>query len=153
MTDGFDLLQAKLTALTGDALARAERKALRAVGKLVKDAIVERAPEQVGDTPGGDLAPGALKADIRAVVHIASDVKAATDVSRVTIGPGKDTAHIARFVEDGHANARYGGTNRHTSPNTPAHPFVRPAADATREAAVDLYASVMTEEVQKAMNT
>jgi HK97 gp10 family phage protein len=149
MDNDFASLLAKMDAVKGAALKKAQRKALRAVGDIVKTAIVERAPERVSDTPSGTaLAPGALKADIRVRVHIATDEKTATDTSRVTIGPGKATAHVARWVENGHANPKADKGRK----NTPAHPFIRPAADAVQQKTIDEYESIMTTEIQKVMN-
>ena len=145
-------LQARLHSLASDARIAAERKALRAVGTLVQTAIVERAPQQ-SSTPHGELAPGELKADIKARVHIATDENAATDVSRVTIGPTSKTAYVANFVENGHANRpRNKPSSRARKENTPAHPFIRPAQDATQQKAIDLYAEIMAAEIQKVMN-
>lgn len=149
MDKDFADLIAKLDAVNGEALKQAQRKALKRVGEIVKTAIVERAPERTEATPGSNaLPPGALKADIRATVHISRDEKAATDTSRVTIGPGKKTAHVARWVENGHANPRA----RKGKKNTPAHPFVRPAADASERQALEEYEAIMTAEITKVMN-
>jgi HK97 gp10 family phage protein len=149
MDNEFANLIAKMDGVKGEQLKKAQRKALRAVGDIVKTAIVEHAPERVSDTPSGTaLAPGALKADIRARVHIAADEKMATDTSRVTIGPGKATAHVARWVENGHANSKAVKGAK----NTPAHPFIRPAADAVKQTTIDEYEAIMTAEIQKVMN-
>ncbi len=99
MEADFAALIARFDRANGDGLKQAQRKALSAVGQIVKTAIVAAAPVRVDDTPSGTaLQPGALKADIKARVHIATDAKAATDSSRVTIGPGKATAHVANWV-------------------------------------------------------
>jgi HK97 gp10 family phage protein len=149
MESDFLRLIAKFDAIKGDELKKAQRKALKAVGKIVQDAIVARAPVRVDDTPSGNaLAPGALKADIQVHVHIASDAKAATDISSVTIEPGKATAHVALWVERGHANpkAKKGLTT------TPAYPFIRPAQDSVEQAAVTEYETIVTAEIERVMN-
>lgn len=147
MQDGYAELAAKLQSIAGEGRVAAERKALKAVGQLVQAAIVARAPVQ-STTGHGDLAPGELKADIKARVHIANDEKAATDFSRVTVGPTKKTAYVANFVENGHANPKA----QKGLKNTPAHPFIRPAADSTKQEATELYTEILTEEIQKVMN-
>ncbi len=52
MTDDFATLRAQLDALKHDALNKAERKALRQVGDLITEAIVEVCPAQAGTTEG-----------------------------------------------------------------------------------------------------
>ena len=146
----FEELKAQLDGLTGEVRVKAERKALRAVGDLFKDAIVELAPVQ-SETPHGDLAPGELKADINARVHVASDQGVTTgDTSKVTIGPSPKTAYVANWVENGHAGRR-SATREGPARNVPAHPFVRPAFDANEAKAIDLYADTMTTEISAAM--
>ena len=163
MDDGFAELLSKLESLKGDGKAKAERKALRAVGALVQAAIVEAAPVRVQTPSGTALAPGALKADIRVRVHIAADANAASDISRVTIGPGKDTAHVAQWVETGHESVHGGysrddgnggrrGPGKVDGKRVDAHPFIRPAADAVEQKAIDTYTTVMTDEIKKAMH-
>ena len=141
-------LKAKLDAANGQALRDAERKALTAMGKLVQGAISEKAPERT-KYDGGDLKPGELKAGFKVSVHIASDSATinSSDNSRVTIAPKADIAHVARFVEDGHANPPGSKTE-----NTPGHPYVRPAFEETQEQAVEIYVSTLTEALQKALD-
>lgn len=144
--DDFAALRAQLDELKHDALDKAERKALRAVGDLITAAIVEVCPIHAG-VPEGLLEPGQLVASFRPVVHIAADEGLASgDTSRVTIQPNtKLTRDVAKWVEDGHAGPH--GSDKRTKP----HPFIRPAADAKEQKAVDLYSSVMTEELTKAL--
>lgn len=146
MTDEFAELRAQLDALKHDALNKAERKALTQVGQLINAAIVTDCPVQAGEAEGL-LEPGQLKASFHPTVHIASDAKIATgDTSRVTVQPDtKVCRDVANWVENGHA-APHGGDKR-----TKPHPFIRPAVDANEQKAIDLYASVMTEEITKAL--
>ncbi len=146
----FEELKAQLDGLAGDVRIQAERKALRAVGDLFKDAIITLAPVQ-SETPHGDLAPGELKADIKARVHVASDQATTTgDTSRVTIGPSPKTAYVANWVENGHAGRR-SATREGPARNVPAYAFVRPAFDANEAKAIDLYTETMTAEIAAAM--
>lgn len=146
MPDEFATLRAQLDELKHDALDKAERKALRQVGDLITAAIVEVCPTQAG-VAEGLLEAGQLKASFAPVVHIAKDESIASgDTSKVTIQPNtKVTRDVAKWVEDGHQGPH--GSDKRTIP----HPFIRPAADATEQKAVDLYASVMTEEMSKAL--
>lgn len=147
----LDELKAKIDNVSHQALRDAERKALRAVGKLMLDAVMENAPTK--HVRGGDLAPGELKAGFRSRVHIATDAEETSDqTSSVTIAPLKKIEYVARFVENGHINAPHKKGGKQPEPaNTPAHPFVRPAFDANEQKAIDIYTETMTEEVKKAM--
>ena len=149
MESDFATLIAKFDRINGEGLKTAQRKALKAVGKIVQEAIVAKAPVRTDGTPAGTaLKPGELKADIKARVHISTDVKAATDTSCVIIGPGKKTAHVARWVENGHINTKAVKGAK----NTPSHPFIRPAYDATKQTVLDEYEAIMTAEIAKEMN-
>lgn len=149
--DDFQALKAKLDGLNGEVRIKAERKSLRAVGDLFQAAIIEGAPEQ-SETAHGDLAPGALKADIKSRVHVATDEGVTTgDISRVTIGPGRSTEYVANWVENGHAGRR-SKTREGPARNVPAHPFVRPAFDTNETKAIDLYTETMVAEIEKAMS-
>ena len=144
-SNDFQAVIDQLSALKGDALIEAERKALRAVGSLIQGALIEKAPIQ-SSKPHGSLEPGALRADIKARVHVATDQSTTTgDVSRVTVGPGPKTAHVALWVENGHANARA----TKGAATTPAHPFTRPVRDAIEDKAVALYKDTMLAELAK----
>jgi HK97 gp10 family phage protein len=151
MEADFATIIAKLDAANGEGLKRAQRKALKAVGQIVQEAIVAAAPVRVDDTPSGTaLKPGALKDDIKARVHIATDEKVATDNSRVTIGPGKATAYVANWIENGHANPK--AKSAKAKKNTPAYPFVRKAADSVQQKAQAEYEAVMKAEIAKVMD-
>lgn len=141
-------LIAKLDALNGKKLKNIQAKALRQVGVIVKDAIIARTPVRV-DAPSGNALPvGALKADIKALVHIAKDENAG-DPSTVTIGPSKKTAYVARWIEYGHEIPRAHKPNARK--NVPPRPFIRPAFDSVKSQAIETYETIMREEIAKAM--
>ena len=151
MADGFEALLRRMNSLTHDQLQKANREALKQAGLVIKEAIVDRAPVLRDDERGGtSLEPGALKGDIKVGVHVAQE---ATDTNRVRVGPGRRTRHVAEWVENGHANAKgRGAKQRKLGTNTPAHPFVRPAADAVESLARAVYGNVMSEEIAKVMD-
>lgn len=136
-------------------LHAASNTSLRAVGKLVKGAIVARAPIEEGK-PRGSWKPGSLKAGFRVKVNLASDESAVVDGAkdRVYIGPKKGIRGLASMIENGHENRRgkKGSKAQTKHGRAPAYPFVRPAWDATRDEAVTLYQQTMAEEVKKAFN-
>jgi hypothetical protein len=145
--DDLEALKARLDAVNNVALRRAERKALTAVGDKYLLAIGVRAPVKAKDEKGGDLAPGALREGFRAHVHVPTDARP-SEVPRVIVAPTPEVYYVARFVEDGHALVKKGREIGHV----PAYPFVRPAADAAEEEAMEIYTSTMTEAIQEAMN-
>lgn len=142
---GLTELKAKLASLSdkeGDACIRT---ALKAGAAIEQAAIEERAP--VKDTTGGQLPPGALKADIGVSVR-----KAKSGNLYALVGPGKFTAHIARFVEYGHRIVRGGRLRKggkHVG-DVPAHPFIRTAYEATRDEVATTIATTLATEIEKA---
>jgi HK97 gp10 family phage protein len=145
--DAFLTLQAKLDSLKRDAVVSAERKALRQVGTVIRDAIVEVCPVQAGE-PEGLLKANELKESFRSYVRIASDAGiTAGKEDIVTVQPSTQVCRdVALWVERGHA----GPTS--DSKRTKPHPFIRPTQDSIEQKAIDTYASVMNEEIQKVLN-
>jgi HK97 gp10 family phage protein len=140
---GLDELNAKMESLQKGSFEKAARKALRVAGKVVQTAIRERAPIRVDAHHSGTALPvGALAADINL-----GNVKHpdGTEAYQISIGAGKHTAHVARFVEYGHENAKGSG-------HTPAHPFIRPAYEASEAAAATALVTTFMEEQEKVMN-
>jgi len=122
----------------------AEEVAVREGGKVFQLAMVERTPELTGKTPGSDsLAPGAMRADIKVRV-----VKDELGTAAAYIGPTKKTARVARWVEFGHRLVK-GGYLKFTGSGmkmrgkgkqfgeVPAHPFLRPAYEASEQSAME----------------
>jgi HK97 gp10 family phage protein len=147
MPDDFAKLRAKLQSLANEQRIAAERKALRAAGKVIVNAITEICPEQAGE-PEGLLAPGVLRESFRAYVRIASDGKSADgEADTVTVLPNTQVCKdVAGWVERGHAGRTPNA--KRTRPN----PFIRPAQDACAQQAIDTFTSVMTAEIKKAFN-
>lgn len=153
MDKAFSDLAAQLHQLGGDVMRKAQRKGLKKVGEIFQEAIVAAAPEKTDR--GGLLKPGELKASIKPRVHIASDEGITSgDTSRVVIGPvGHEAQLVANWVENGHKARPSNKTKnrRQRREFVPAHPFVRPAYDATVAAAEAAYIESVTEDLQKAM--
>jgi HK97 gp10 family phage protein len=150
--EGLSDLQAKLDDLSTKAGERAIRAALRAGAAIEQAAIIERAP--VKDGTGGVLPEGALKSDI--VVKMSRDEQG-TIIA--IVGPAKLTKWIARLVEYGHRNVR-GGVSRLVKGkakgpgsvigNVAAHPFIRPAYEASRQAVADAICTTLATEIEAA---
>lgn len=110
------------------------------------------------DGTGGMLPPGALKNDI--VIRFLKDAAGAISAK---VGPAKLTAHVARWVEYGHRIVR-GGRNRIkangkqygngvANGEVPAHPFIRPAYEATRQQVITTICKTLATELEKASKT
>jgi HK97 gp10 family phage protein len=153
---GLEELKSKLDQLSTKEADAAIRKALRAGAAIEQAAIAERAPVKV-DT-GGTLPEGALKSDI--VVKMTRDGQG--NIAAI-VGPDKLTSHVARWVEYGHrlvrdgysrvlANGKTKGSGKQVG-NVPAHPFIRPAFEATADEVAQTIASTLAAEIEKAANT
>lgn len=150
---GLTELKAKLAALSdkqGDACIR---KALKAGAAIEQAAIEERAP--VKDETGGQLPPGALKADISVRL-----TKSENGVMSAIVGPGKLTRHVANWVEYGHRLVRGGysrllANGKTRGPGTAtgtveAHPFIRTAYEETRDEVSRAIATTLAAEIEAA---
>jgi HK97 gp10 family phage protein len=134
--EGLTVLAARLKAMGAEVSGPGAVKAVRAGGHVIRDAMIERAPVLDRKTPGStSLAPGALRAGIRAGV-----LKDETPTTAI-IGPNAKVAHVARWVEYGHrqvsggssavlAGGRTRGAGK-AGVDVPAHPFLRPAFEAS----------------------
>jgi HK97 gp10 family phage protein len=156
---GLAELQQKLTELSTTAADRCIRTALRAGAEIEQAAIQERAPERPDLPSGTALPPGALANDI--VVHVRKSDQG--NLSAI-IGPDKYTSHVARWVEYGHRlvvggyssmdkrTGKYRGPGQHKG-DVPAHPFIRPAFEATRDEVTTAITTTLASEIEKASKT
>jgi HK97 gp10 family phage protein len=152
---GLTDVKAMLEDLGTQAGERAIRKALRAGAAIEKAAIEERAPIKIGK--GGILPEGALANDITVTLTRRDQGNVAAIVQ-----PGKLTRHVAEWVEYGHRQVTGGHSKKLANGNTrgpgvevgqvDAHPFIRPAYEATAEEVATTIATVLTDEVTKAAN-
>ncbi|MCU1248688.1 MAG: phage protein gp10 family [Edaphobacter sp.] len=133
----------------------AARAAVRNGAKIVQAAIEERAPERP-DLPSSTALPvGALANDIE--IHVRTG---ANGMPYATIGPGKETSHVARWVEYGHRLVRGGRsklnklTGKTSGPGSevgivPAHPFIRPGFEASEAPAREAMMTTLIDEATK----
>lgn len=146
---GLKELEAKLQELGGEAAQRVVRDALRAGGQVFRDAVEEAAPERP-DLPSGTALPvGALAADIK--LRLGRDEQG---LPAAIVSPGPKTRHVAGFVEYGHRLVR-GGRNRKgrggpgkVVGQVPAHPFIRPAFEASGAEAVETFAATVQKGIE-----
>lgn len=153
-SDEFGEIRATFQKLLGENHRTMQRKALKGVGDLITNAAKRRAPARAGEyARGGELKPGELAASIKPHVHVPTDEQAlAGKPSGMVVAPSGKIYGIAVAIENGHANKRgKKGGKQSSHGNTPAHPFMRPAADETRDQAEALYEASLVDDIQKAM--
>jgi HK97 gp10 family phage protein len=118
------------------------RKALRAGGNVMKAAIAANAPVRP-DLPSGTALPvGALQSDITVIV---SKDRSQPDSFSAWIEPGKQTMHVARWVEWGHRLVH----GKKEVGDVPATPYIRPAFDANEDLVFGTIAETIATEVNK----
>jgi HK97 gp10 family phage protein len=153
--EGFEDFDGKLQDLLGQKGEQILRKALRAGGEIVQAAVIDAAPVRTDGLGGGktneknpawDLPPGALKSDIQ--LRVGRDRNSGGLFA--TIQPGKYTRFAAEMVEYGHAiyRGRKGKGNKSLG-SVPAHPFLRPAWDLSRDEAESVIKQTLQTEVEK----
>jgi HK97 gp10 family phage protein len=149
---GLEEIKATFQSLAAKDANKCILTALKAGAVVEQAAITERAP--VKDTSGGLLPDGALKSDVTVTTHRYKD-----GTPYVTVQPGKYTARVAQWVEYGHRLIRGGYSKVLKNGKTkgpgkvigdvPAHPFIRPAYEASREAVADTIGKTLLAEIEK----
>jgi len=137
---GLAELDRKLSQVSEKLATEVALRANDAAAKVFQDAAITLAPTKTDDMPGSNsLAPGELKGDIHRDVS----------VTGAAIGPGEKTGHVARWLEDGHKLKRgKKGQGQITVGNVKPHPFLRPAFDIAKQAALDAFEA----ELRKALD-
>ena len=98
---------------------RIAREALQKAGDIMLEAQKFLCPERTDDMPGSDaLEPGVLKESLTTQVIISTK----GEVARVKVGAPSETAHVARWVNDGHDI--YKGGRKRASKNKKAGKFL-----------------------------
>ena len=150
---GIEDVQKFLTQLDADVQQKVLRSALRAEGQVFKAAVEAAAPVKV--EPGGVLPDGALKTDV--ILRVGTD-----DAVRpaAAVGFGSLTRRVAGWVEYGHRLIRRhiegkirlrvkgGGTGVQIG-TVSAHPFIRPAFEASVAEANAAFAEKFSQELRK----
>jgi HK97 gp10 family phage protein len=156
-TKGIAEMKARMRSLSQQVSGPIAKKAVRAGGKVIRDAMIERTPELIEKNTGSDaLEPGAVKADIKVRFPAAENKYEATAL----IGPGSKTSHVARWVEYGHrmvsggqskvlANGKVRGPGKVHEQDVPAYPFLRPAFEESVAEAQAAEVETLRSELQK----
>jgi HK97 gp10 family phage protein len=151
--EGLDGVKAALDKFDAKVQDHAMRTGLRAAGAVMQGAVGAAAPVLDERTAGSNALPvGALKSDITLQVTRKDGVLMAI------VQPGKLTYYVARWVEYGHMLVKGGrlsmkrgklqGSGK-TIGHVPAHPFIRPAFDATVGTSVQAFAAALKEDLKR----
>jgi Bacteriophage HK97-gp10, putative tail-component len=146
---GVPELEALFGEMAGQEAEKICRKALRAGGNQMRAAIAINAPVRAPLPSGTALPPGALQSDITVTVTKNNDTSFSA-----WIEPGKQTMHVARWVEWGHRlvrgkTSRRRGTKGKEIGDVEAHPYIRPSFDANEDLAAGVVADAVIEGVDE----
>ena len=156
-TKGIAEMKARMRSLSQQVSGPIAQKAVRAGGKVIRDAMIERTPVLIEKNAGSNaLEPGAVKADIKVRFPAEENKYQATAL----IGPGRKTSHVARWVEYGHRMVSGGqskvlptgktrGPGNVHEEDVPEHPFLRPAFEASVAEAQSAEVETLRDELQK----
>lgn len=131
-----------------------QKEALRAGGRVIKAAMVDRTPVLIEKTAGStSLEPGEVKASISVRVRQDEDNEAVAYIGPKS--PDGDVGKAAYLVEYGHRMVK-GGPSRMNSfgkfvgsgvaneeQDVPAHPFLRPAFEVSVGEAIEVVATTL----------
>jgi hypothetical protein len=147
MTINLNFFARDMKELAGPVVDKISQQALRAGAQVFLEALQDTVPERP-DLPSGTALPvGALRDDLQSRVSRQED---GTYIAH--IGPGKQTRHVAGWVEYGH---ELSGTEKRLIGGNlegkfvKAHPWIRPAFDMSEEEAMAAVGLVVEEEIGK----
>ena len=137
-----------LMAMPAKLAKRAARGGLQAAGEVMLAAMVALCPERT-DEPTSDsnsLAPGVLKESLTTQVQVGTK-----NAPRVKVGPPRETAHVAWWIENGFDLISGGrrGKGGHLIRHIDGKHFMSGAFDESAEKAVD----VLLEQLRTALDT
>lgn len=159
---GFEELAKQFDGLAQELRDELIAKATLEAARAVETELLARTPiNTTAYNEGSDaLSPGELLADISV-----RPLEALPGNTTFAVGPSKKTAHVAKWVEYGHAmvtggrrsvkNGRITGPGRLTTVNgtkitqVPAYPFLRPAQSASEGEALAAFEAVLKEAIEK----
>jgi|SRR5665213_3365535 len=149
--EGLDETVAMLENAPRTIAARGYRKALQAGADVIAKAVEERTPIKSEDT-GGLLSEGELRASLMTDVELDTQLQGGV----AEIGFGNDVGNVPLWLEYGHRILPHNPASRKSQEYldsvkgfVPAKPFMRPAADASAEAAVDAFAESLAQTVSE----
>lgn len=124
---------AGLSAMSGEMMDSLARSMAVAGGQVIRDEAIARAP--VGTEAGGSITPGLL----RSAIYLAhSDNRSREAVQVYSVSWNSKKAPHGHLLEFGHWQTHGWQGRALASPKwVAAHPFIRPAFEATRQRSLD----------------
>lgn len=135
---GLEDVRKSLDDLPAQIVRELFQDALAAGGAVIEQELVRRTPRADTVTTSAKKY-GRLIDDIATTVEV--DPKSLTGSARTGFS---DDGFVARMVEYGHTQISDGKVTG----STPAHPFMRPAADAAEDAAVEAFTESLGEKIR-----
>ena len=160
-TAGIAEMKAKMAAMRSGVAGPISKRAVRAGGRVIAVAMIEAAPlNDLRNASSNSLPAGAFKEDIK--VRFPADQNQTAEAVAL-IGPGKKTSHVQRWVEYGHrmvhggqskvgADGKVRGSGVVHDVDVPAHPFLRPAFEASIGAAQEAIAANMAKGLKEGVS-
>ncbi len=140
-------VESMLKGLDGEIKEKAMRSALKAGARIEQHEIQANCPTRI-DLPSGSALPvGALRSDV--IIKLSGKK---VDRPYAVVKFGKYTAHVARWVEDGH-KIHYGGRAQHgtdTGESTKPNPFVSRSFEASLGAVQEAIQTTFLSNITKA---
>jgi hypothetical protein len=155
---GLKEIDTKLSGLKGPVARRLIHDAVMEGGKVLQTEVRLRSPARPSLPHGSAIPPGALKSDIELRFGFTEE-----GLPCAIVKPGKYTAHVARWLEYGHRLVRggyskvlTGGRTRgkgHEVGAVQPYPFIRPAFETARMAALEATVQSFERELPEAIQT
>lgn len=139
---GLEDVQRMLAEAPRSVVASGYTKALQAAANVIADEVELHTPVKAQDT-GGLLDKGVLRESLMIAIEL--DVQFRGGIAKV--GFGKN-GHVALWVEYGHNMVGH-KPGKKPSGVVPANPFMRTAADAKANSAIDAFANSLSQTVRE----
>lgn len=125
-------------------VATAFLRAFKAGGEVIKEDLISRTPIKAEAT-GGVLREGELQESVELKIELDSNFQGGVAI----ISHGKNS-YVADWVENGHILRGHApGKKVLAIGRVPEHPFIRPCADATWQAAVEAFTDSLTDSMNE----
>jgi len=145
---GFEDFKKQLAELPGRAGRNVLRGAVNAGATVIRKEAVLRAPQYTGPVAEGHPPPGTLKKSIyqKQITELSSAVQ---QTFFVGVRQGKRQQAVKRGKNVINLDAFYGRFVEFGTSKMPAKPFLRPAFEAKKEAAIEAMRAYMAERIPK----
>jgi len=145
---GFEDFKRQLAELPGRVGRNVLRGAVNAGASVIRKEAVLRAPQYTGSVQAGHPPPGTLKKSIyqKQIAELSSAIQ---QTFFVGWRQGRAVQAVKRGKSVVNLDAYYGHMVEFGTSKMPAKPFLRPAFEAKKEAAIEAMRAYMTERIPK----